>query len=229
MAPKRDLAAAKLRRQGIDPDLLPIMENLLADKEHAEKLAQLAAKAGARGAAPAPPGKGASAPAAAAAPSGPPAAVVKMRALNSYNGDVSFDKGATVFVVGEPDASGFYQCVASGKAGKAPATHLRAITEDLLREEREAKEKEAEAARKKDEEKLQKEMEEEERKIDAQLNAKSGAKASGPVTTEEVSTLKKEMEAKFQAERQKLLEEEKRLKDEAARLEELMRQLDADD
>ncbi len=32
MAPKRDIAAARLRRQGIDPDLVPIMDTLLADR-----------------------------------------------------------------------------------------------------------------------------------------------------------------------------------------------------
>jgi hypothetical protein len=139
-----------------------------------------------------------------------PAAVVKMRAIQSYNGEVSFEKGATVFVVGDPDAEGFYQVrslsseqasaralsrvlslalslslslslclslslsvslalslsrsvslalslalapsstvgqvvcafffrsgacqgVASGKAGKVPKSHLREITEELLR------------------------------------------------------------------------------------------------
>eukprot|EP00048_Salpingoeca_helianthica_P014649 m.222788 g.222788 ORF g.222788 m.222788 type:complete len:226 (-) comp16102_c0_seq1:151-828(-) len=224
MAPKRDLAAAKLRRQGLDP----VIEGILADQEHAQKLALLSAKAGARGAAPAPPGKGGPV-AAAPAPTGPPPAVVKMRAIESYNGEVSFEKGATVFVVGEPDASGMYQGVASGKAGKVPKTHLREITEELLREEREAKQKEAEAARAKEEARLKKELEEEERKIDAQLAGKGSSASAGPVTSAEVSALKKEAEAKFQADRQKLLEEEQRLKDEAARLEELMRQLDADD
>ena len=32
MAPKRDLAAAKMRRQGVDPDLIGVIENLLADQ-----------------------------------------------------------------------------------------------------------------------------------------------------------------------------------------------------
>ena len=38
-----------------------------------------------------------------------PAKVTKMRAINSYNGEVTFEKGATVFAVGDPDAEGFYQ------------------------------------------------------------------------------------------------------------------------
>jgi len=36
--------------------------------------------------------------------------VKKYRAVDGYKGDeVSFEKGATVFVVGEPDASGMIQ------------------------------------------------------------------------------------------------------------------------
>lgn len=52
--PPGDLQAARLARQGQLVDI----EALKADKQHAERLAKLAASASARGAAPPPPGKG---------------------------------------------------------------------------------------------------------------------------------------------------------------------------
>ena len=38
-----------------------------------------------------------------------PASVSKMRAVQAYSGEVTFEKGATVFVVGDADSDGFFQ------------------------------------------------------------------------------------------------------------------------
>jgi len=119
-----------LRRQGISEE---DVQRLKKDKEEAERLAQLTASANARGAAPLPPGKGGPAPAKAATSQGikdtsprksmwavisygasshefvAPAKVTKYRALEDYDGDVSFEKGATLFVVGEPDQNDMVQ------------------------------------------------------------------------------------------------------------------------
>lgn len=111
-----DLAAARLARAGVNATQEDI-ENLRKDKKHAERLAKLAASANARGAAPAPPGKGGPA-APAPAPAGKPAEIVKYRAMEDFAGDdVSFEKGATIFIVGDPDSSGMAQ-VRMGVVGR---------------------------------------------------------------------------------------------------------------
>eukprot|EP00056_Hartaetosiga_gracilis_P020756 m.21141 g.21141 ORF g.21141 m.21141 type:complete len:232 (+) comp8688_c0_seq1:280-975(+) len=229
MAPKRDLEAAKLRRLGIDESMI---DGLKKDKEHAERLAKLAANAMSRKAAPLPPGK-APPPQAKKEPEKPaePAKVGKYRAIDDFNGDdISFEKGATIFVVGEPDSTGMVQGVAGGKAGKLPMSKLRLITPELLEEERIQREKDIEAQRIKDEEELRKEMER--LKLEAE-NTNSAPDSSATTSTggksAEQIAYEKELEEKFEKEREELLAEEEKLKAEAARIEAMLAALDDND
>eukprot|EP00049_Salpingoeca_infusionum_P017527 m.353304 g.353304 ORF g.353304 m.353304 type:complete len:226 (-) comp16733_c0_seq1:584-1261(-) len=224
MAPKRDLQAARLRRAGVPVD----EESLKADSEHAHRLAKLAATASARGAAPLPPGKGGAAPPKPAAPSAP-AKVTKYRAIEGFKSDeLEFEKGATIFVVGEP-ADGMVQGVALGKAGKIPTAAITPITPELLEQERIQAEKDIEAARIEEEENLRKEMEQ--MKLDhAAKSASSGGDGSAPAPKSEADlAYEKELEEKFEQERQSLLDEENRLKAEAARIEAMLAALDDDE
>eukprot|EP00043_Microstomoeca_roanoka_P009891 m.94317 g.94317 ORF g.94317 m.94317 type:complete len:226 (+) comp14722_c0_seq2:184-861(+) len=225
MPPKRDLTAARLRRMGAAPEDI---EKIRADKEHAERLAQLTASANARQAAPLPPGKGGPAPKP-AAPAAAPAKVEKFRAIDDFKSDeLDMEKGATVFVVGQPDADGNVQGVVGGKAGKIPASKLRKITPELLEEERKQREKEIEEARQQDEDALKEEMER--LKLDHQGTTSSGPvqTSKGPKSAEQLA-YEKQLEEQFEEERKALLAEEQRLKEEAAKLEAMLRALDEED
>lgn len=228
MPNKRDLYAARLRRQGVKEEDI---EKLRADKQEAERLALLMATAKSRGAAPLPPGLGGPPPAERKKSSGPPAKVAKYRAIKDYEGDVSFEKGATVFVVGEADADGMVQGVVSGKSGSMPMSALGEITPELLEAERVQREKDLEQARLEEEEEMRKEMEQ--MKIDhaAQAAAKEDTKSDKKKKTKggksaELIAYEKKLDEEFQAERQKLLDEETRLKAEAARIEKMLAEMD---
>ncbi|EDQ84788.1 uncharacterized protein MONBRDRAFT_29920 [Monosiga brevicollis MX1] len=201
---------------------------LKKDKVHAERLAKLAASANARGAAPLPPGMGGAA--AAPAPSAAPAEVVKFRAIEGFKSDeVDFEKGATVFVVGEPDASGMVQAVAGGKAGKIPMDKLRKITHELLEEERKQREKEIAEARQAEEDSLREEMEK--MKLEGPSKGSGAAASAAAEKTPEQLAYEAELEKKFEEEasRSALLEEEEKLKAEAARIEAMLAALDEED
>eukprot|EP00054_Salpingoeca_dolichothecata_P009255 m.52230 g.52230 ORF g.52230 m.52230 type:complete len:222 (-) comp18258_c0_seq1:240-905(-) len=218
---KRDLAAARLRRMGVDPEALDI-DNLLRDEKEAKRIASLVASASSRGQAPLPPGKG---PAPAPAKASAPAKVTKYRAVADFSGgEFSFKKGATIFVVGELKGNGMYQGVVNGKVGDVPEGKLKIITPELLQQEKEEQAKALEAALEEEKQKLEEEFKEKEAKALEEI------KSSKPSTTPaEETTVKAANNEEFEKERQKLLEEEQRLKAEADKLFEMMRQLDMED
>jgi hypothetical protein len=210
-----------LRRAGKVADL----ESLQADREHAQRLAKLAATASARGAAPLPPGKGGSAPKP-AAPAAAPAKVVKYRCIEDYKSDeIEVNKGATVFIVGDPvDDMG--QGVAGGKNGKISMKCLALITPELLEAERKQQEKEIEEARAAEEEALRQEMEQLKVEHAQQAQTTGGDDATPAAKDASQAAYEKELEEKFESERQALLDEELRLKEEAARIEAMLKELE---
>eukprot|EP00036_Acanthoecidae_sp_10tr_P008194 CAMPEP_0182928010 /NCGR_PEP_ID=MMETSP0105_2-20130417/14942_1 /TAXON_ID=81532 ORGANISM="Acanthoeca-like sp., Strain 10tr" /NCGR_SAMPLE_ID=MMETSP0105_2 /ASSEMBLY_ACC=CAM_ASM_000205 /LENGTH=242 /DNA_ID=CAMNT_0025065997 /DNA_START=31 /DNA_END=759 /DNA_ORIENTATION=- len=233
-----DLVAAAAGRAA-PPDLEAAQ--IRKDKKEAVRLARLKMKANARGAAPPPPSKkgGAPPPTIAPAAGGEAPKVEKYRAVEDFKGEVEFQKGATLFVLGAPDADGNVMAVTGGKSGSVPSKVLVPITDALLAKEREEKEKAAEEDRKAKEavlEKAKAAIEAEERaKLDAlddkarQLAVADSGDAGASEEDKLAAAARAAAEAKIKEENDALLEEENRLKAEAARLEELMRQLDMSD
>eukprot|EP00037_Helgoeca_nana_P002014 m.31227 g.31227 ORF g.31227 m.31227 type:complete len:245 (-) comp12298_c0_seq1:1535-2269(-) len=235
-----DLAAAAAGRDAPTPDLMAAQ--IRKDKKEAVRLARLKMKANARGAAPPPPKKGAApAPVIASASDGAPPKVEKFRAVVDHTGEVTFTKGATLFVLGEPDASGNVVAVFAGKSGSIPASTLIPITDELLAKERAEKDTEIEESRKQKEANLEaakSDIEAEERAKLDKLSEKERAQAMASAASGEAGQSEEDKmaaaasaaaAAKMKEENAALLAEENRLKAEAARLEELMRQLDMSD
>lgn len=219
----RDLASARLRKQGLSEEQV---QQIKKDKEEAERLAMLTAAASARGAAPLPPGKGGPAPSKPAR-SAAPATVTKYRAIDGHEGELSFAKGATLFVVGAADGAGMVQAVSAGKAGKCPFNKLAPITPELLEQERIQRDKDLEEAIAQEEEQMRQEMEAMKLKH-AEDAAKATPSAPGKPGEKSAELLAYEakLDADFQAERANLKAEEDKLKAEAARIEAMLAALD---
>jgi hypothetical protein len=232
MASKAALIAAATSRAAPPPDLAAAQ--MRKDKKEAVRLARLKLKASARGAAPPPPPPGgkAAAPAAAPPPSsdGKPLEVKKYRALEAYSGEISYEPGATIFVMGEADANGMVMGVVGGASGMCKMSTLTVITDELLAAERKAKEEAAAVAREKREAELAAQLGASDGDAEAALKAleEKYANSDTPIEAEGKSAESIAMEQKVAAELAEAKAEEDKIKAEAARLEELMRQLDMD-
>lgn len=195
------------------------------DKKEAVRIGRLKAKAAARGAAPPPPGKG-GAPAPAINYSGAEPTVAKYRAVEDFDGEVTFEKGATLFCLGDP-VDGKIMAVVNGESGNVPMSALVEITDELLAKERAEREAAAEARRA--------ELEAQAESADVDDAAVEAAVAAAPTQAGESEADKKarilseEKSKAHDAAMAAAKAEEDKMKAEAARLEELMRQLDMSD
>lgn len=234
-----DLAALAKHRAAPPPDVA--IAQLRKDKKEAVRLARLKVKASNRGAAPPPPGKGGGAPPPKIANATPGVApkVGKYRAVEDHSGECNFEKGATLFVLGEPDASGNVMAVVGGVSGNVPFAKLVPITDELLAKERVEKEAALTAAREKREKELEAGMDaieaEEKAKLEA-LDAKTRANleaisAESGMSPEEslAAAAKAQAAERASKEIQEMKDEEDRLMAEAKKLEELMAALDMSD
>eukprot|EP00729_Bicosta_minor_P014230 gene14230-29174_t len=235
-AAKRAAMIAKAAARSAPPPSVTIGQ-LRNDKKEAIKIARLKIKAAGRGAAPVP---GQAPPPAAAAGlvdkakgRGAILKVTKYRALEAYSGEVSYEPGATLFAMGE-EKDGMIMAVVNGASGMVKMSTLTPITPELLAAEREAREEAAQEAREAKEaslsattEEREAAMQEELKKLDEKYaNSTPGDTSAGDALAEEAS---KQAAAAANKEIEEAKAEEEKLKAEAARLEELMRQLDMSD
>lgn len=155
----------------------------------------------------------------------------KYRAIASFAGDVAYEVGATLFVLGDT-VDGKVTAVVNGKSGMCPMDTLTLITPELLAKEKADREAALAAASEQAEKErlaFQKEMEAE---LTEELSANKAELDAAPTLEGEDDTAKakriaaEKAEAKAAEEREASRAEEDKLKAEAARLEELMRQLD---
>ena len=165
--------------------------------------------------------------------------VGKYRAVDNHEGECPFETGATLFVLGEPDADGNVMAVVNGVSGNVPFSKVVPITDELLAKERVEKEEMLAAARVKREKELEDGMAgieaEEKAKLEA-LDAKTRAnleaitKESGMSEAESLEAAAKAKAAeRASAEIAEMKAEEERLMAEAKKLEELMAALDMSD
>eukprot|EP00039_Didymoeca_costata_P018093 m.332089 g.332089 ORF g.332089 m.332089 type:complete len:236 (+) comp16875_c0_seq1:69-776(+) len=231
MADKAALIAAAAKRAQAPPDVYAAQ--LRKDKKEAVRIARLKVKAQARGAAPPPPKPGAAAPAPVVKTSdGKPPEIKKYRAMEDYSGEVTFAKGDTIFVMGDVDDKGMIMGVCGGKSGMCPMASLKEITDELLAAERKEREEAAQKEREAREAEIAAQAEEMEKEELEKLKASDDKPAAAEGTDEEAELAAKARAAaaaKAAEEIAKAKEEEDKLRAEAARLEELMRQLDMSD
>jgi hypothetical protein len=223
MADRAALIRAALNAKGPPPDIQ--LAQLRKDKKEAVRLARLKVKANARGAAPMPPKKGeAAAPVQQVVPS-EPVEVKKYRAIKDFSGDISYESGATVFVLGEPDDAGMVIAVVGGASGNCPMDTLIELTDAVIQEERKIRE---EAARESSEEK-QKKLNDQLAAIEASEKVIKASPSAEPVEDEAETEANAAAAAKAKEEIEAAKAEEEALLARAAEIEAMMAALDVSD
>lgn len=214
-----------MNAKGPPPDVQ--LAQLRKDKKEAVRLARLKVKANARGAAPMPPKKGeaaSEAPVQQVVPS-EPVEVKKYRAIKDFSGDVSYESGATVFVLGEPDDAGMVIAVVGGASGNCPMDTLIELTDAVIQEERKIRE---EAARESSEEK-QKRLNDQLAAIEASEKVIKESPSAEPVEDEAETEANAAAAAKAKEEIEAAKAEEEALLARAAEIEAMMAALDVSD